>query len=254
MKKKRSSKGYIPKIKEGEVYGYWTVVEVESASKIHCKCKCGQERIQRQTDLLRGVTTKCSKCHVRQLHPPMTIGLSFGDWTVIQTDDVQYMYDKKGRVSERKWHCRCKCGSEKWIRTSHLNGGLTRSCPKCSNLKRRRGKVGEIPLIDIDRAIYGAKKRKYEWSISNSYLWTLFLKQERKCALSGVELDFSEHGIGKVGSKYISTASLDRIDSSKGYVKDNVQWVHKDINKMKNDLSEKAFINWCKLIVKNTTR
>ena len=42
--------------------------------------------------------------------------------------------------------------------------------------------------------------------------------------------------------------SLDRIDSLKGYAIDNVQWVHKDINKMKNIHSQPAFINICKLV------
>ena len=44
------------------------------------------------------------------------------------------------------------------------------------------------------------------------------------------------------------TASLDRIDSSKGYVKGNVQWVHKDINKMKTDFEQSIFIKLCKSV------
>lgn len=45
------------------------------------------------------------------------------------------------------------------------------------------------------------------------------------------------------------TASLDRIDSSKGYIPGNVQWVHKDVNKMKLALSEKRLLELCTLIV-----
>jgi hypothetical protein len=44
------------------------------------------------------------------------------------------------------------------------------------------------------------------------------------------------------------TASLDRIDSTKGYIKGNIQWVHKDVNKMKWNWNQSNFINWCKLI------
>ena len=47
------------------------------------------------------------------------------------------------------------------------------------------------------------------------------------------------------------TASLDRIDSSKGYTKNNVQWLHKDINIMKRDFPEEKFLFLCKQIVKN---
>jgi len=49
----------------------------------------------------------------------------------------------------------------------------------------------------------------------------------------------------------IRTASLDRIDSSKGYVKGNLQWVHKDINMMKNHYNQKYFIEICKKVATN---
>ncbi len=44
------------------------------------------------------------------------------------------------------------------------------------------------------------------------------------------------------------TASLDRIDSSKGYTKDNIQWVHKHVNLMKHKFDQKYFVDICKLI------
>lgn len=73
--------------------------------------------------------------------------------------------------------------------------------------------------------------------------WKLFEKQNRKCALTGEELTFS-----KKNNEYDGTASLDRIDSSKGYTLDNVQWVHKKINMMKWDLKQDEFISWCKKV------
>ena len=49
----------------------------------------------------------------------------------------------------------------------------------------------------------------------------------------------------------IRTASLDRIDSSKGYVPGNIQWVHKDVNWMKGSFTQEYFVNICKKISKN---
>ena len=43
--------------------------------------------------------------------------------------------------------------------------------------------------------------------------------------------------------------TIDRIDSSKGYTVDNVQWVHKDINLMKNHFSESQLIDFCQRIL-----
>ena len=45
-----------------------------------------------------------------------------------------------------------------------------------------------------------------------------------------------------------ATASLDRIDSDGAYTIDNVQWIHKDINVMKNSFSEEYFMYLCKLV------
>jgi hypothetical protein len=46
----------------------------------------------------------------------------------------------------------------------------------------------------------------------------------------------------------LTTASLDRIDSSKGYTIDNVQWVHKTVNLMKRELNQQDFIDICNKI------
>lgn len=38
--------------------------------------------------------------------------------------------------------------------------------------------------------------------------------------------------------------------SKPDYANDNVQWVHKDVNYMKMDLTQEEFIKYCKLIAK----
>ena len=74
---------------------------------------------------------------------------------------------------------------------------------------------------------------------SNRYLWGLYVLQDKRCALSGVPIEF---GTNRVVGRIEKTASLDRIDSDKGYVKGNVQWVHKDVNVMKRAISQERFI------------
>ncbi len=85
--------------------------------------------------------------------------------------------------------------------------------------------------------------------IDINYTWELFLKQGRKCVYSGIELHFPIDS--KKSSYKESTASLDRIDSSKGYVKGNVQFVHKHVNMMKSTYSEEYFIELCTFIAKH---
>jgi hypothetical protein len=50
---------------------------------------------------------------------------------------------------------------------------------------------------------------------------------------------------------HLNTASLDRINSEKGYETDNVRWVHKSINHLKSDLDDNVLIYLCHLITKN---
>jgi hypothetical protein len=82
------------------------------------------------------------------------------------------------------------------------------------------------------------------FDISIEEAWNLFLKQDRTCALSGLVLEFGKKG------RELGTASLDRIDSKEGYTTDNIQWVHKDVNKMKMDFDEERLLLLCEKIYK----
>ena len=64
-----------------------------------------------------------------------------------------------------------------------------------------------------------------------------------KCALSGVDISID----------YGGNASLDRIDSSLGYITGNVQWVDGKVNLAKRAMSDEEFIEMCKRVVKTRT-
>ena len=79
------------------------------------------------------------------------------------------------------------------------------------------------------------------------YLWSLYREQKGRCKLTGVRLTFpkscAEHYRGK------GNASLDRINSKRGYVVGNVQWVIKPANLAKHSLTEKQFVELCRKVV-----
>jgi hypothetical protein len=150
----------------------------------------------------------------------------------------------------RHWLCLCDCGNEKVIRRDHLTKGYTKSCgceahPKQSNHKSWKG-YEEIPLDFFTSIKRGAEHRKIEFDITIEYIWEIFIKQNRKCALSGRNLNFGKTNRDRGGRNL----SVDRIDSKKGYVVGNIQWVDKQINIMKNTLDEKDFLSICYEIVK----
>lgn len=86
--------------------------------------------------------------------------------------------------------------------------------------------------------IKSAKERSLEFNITKEYALNLFFQQNEICKLSGIEIKMCSRYLGR-------TASLDRIDNSKGYIEGNVQWVHKEINRMKGTLSDEEFIEFC---------
>lgn len=152
------------------------------------------------------------------------------------------------------WKCKCDCGGESIVRGNLLQQRKTQSCG-CLHREVMRGRnraehtgwkgYGEISgklFYTIKKGCH-RKSRMLSFDVSIKYLWEVFLNQKRRCALSGIPLTFRTRE-----TIYDGTASLDRIDSSLGYVEGNVQWVHKDINAMKRDYTQKYFVDMCKQV------
>lgn len=162
-------------------------------------------------------------------------GFIFGDITVIAKVDNTY----KTRCA--KWKCKCLCGNTFISTYGKLKRNKYKKCLKCTITARTGCK--KFPNSIYTKYIRGALVRGLEWNIEPIQLYELFIKQEKKCALSGEPIKFADKQISHLLKT--STASLDRIDSNKGYTIDNVQWVHKDVNKMKWDLTQDRFIELC---------
>lgn len=145
------------------------------------------------------------------------------------------------------WLCECECGNQKIVRSTELLRGDTKSCG-CGNRFEKsvhyKG-VGKLPYSKFSHIKYNAIKRNLEFTITIEYAWGLFVKQNGKCFYTQKEIEFRPRNSGFI------TASLDRIDSSKGYIEGNVVWAHKDVNIMKNVFSQTYFFELCKLIVDN---
>lgn len=155
----------------------------------------------------------------------------------------------------KTYNCKCDCGNFVIRTGTSIRRSKNSSCgcfSKQGNKNANWKGYGEISsdfwYSHIVRSANGSKngnqiRKPKELTLTIEEAWDLFIKQNRKCALTDLDLYFPKKGKDKTYN-----ASLDRIDSSKGYIQGNVQWVHKDVNIMKNKYKQEYFLEMCKLI------
>lgn len=150
---------------------------------------------------------------------------------------------RSGKIVTR-WNVECfNCGEKRFInRKDHAIRLSLNKCKKCSNKSNHpQGEYKGIRVSFFNKFKLGADNRGLDFEIDIEFISKLAESQNYKCKYSGLDLIFN-------GDFKNITASIDRIDSSIGYLKDNVCWVHKDINMMKQQFTEYRFIEMCKLV------
>lgn len=174
----------------------------------------------------------------RPAKPPTTkIGDKFGKLTVV---DMYRKPDSHGMYCKYQ----CDCGTCGELKAHRITQRMSCGCSHKQKREKHRDWKGyaEISGIHFCAIRQGASNRGLEFNITIEQIWNLFLKQNRKCALTGEEISFYP----------IKTASLDRKNSKKGYIIGNIQWVHKYINVAKSDMSDIEYINWCYKVCKHS--
>jgi hypothetical protein len=152
----------------------------------------------------------------------------------------------------------CDCGKVEVRRPHHVHSGRTKSCKSCSaklTVSKYPMPVHKTGYAGLSGTHYasiksGAKRRGIEFSVEPKELYELYEAQDRSCAITGVPILLLDVVHKNNPDWGIITASLDRIDSSKGYTPGNVWWVHKRVNRLKNDFSMDELLYWSQAIVK----
>lgn len=186
--------------------------------------------------------------------PNIKEGLSISSSKIIE------IFSKTDTMRRMGLHAKliCDCGKEFIRRADFIKKRVAQnkviSCG-CKTVYNKPGKLSSswIGVGDLSGAYFAqlrckSKTKNIEFTIAIEYLWNLFLEQDKKCALTNLELKFATSR--RIDP--IQTASLDRIDSKRGYIEGNVQWLHKDINYMKRTYSQEHFIKMCNLVTQKT--
>jgi hypothetical protein len=236
---------------EGDVRGTWLVLGTETRDSKNkrgypCRCqKCGHERWVRCDDLTE--TARCHLCSKKKPEPKTPsdrlVGQKFGRLTVIRETKAFH-----GKSNVWGWECICDCGNLAHHDEWYLRHIAEPSCGCGQGRKKERSSrwkgCGEISGGMWDTIRRGAKGRGVSVDVTLEEIWEAFVSQNGLCAYTGEKLVFSKRQKDDTST----TASLDRIDSRLGYRIGNIQWVHKDANKMKMDIPDDEFVELCRLV------
>lgn len=201
---------------------------------------------------INGNRLDCRKENLRASRPSDSkytefIGTKVGALTILG------FTDQRSKTGSPELMCACDCGTMVTRTAASLWHNKKTVESSCGCKKRGYNSTsftgyGKISGSYIARMHQNAVTRGLECSVTAEYLDNLFKAQNEKCALSGVSIYFQEGTNAFLNSN--TTASVDRIDSTLGYIEGNVQWVHKVINAMKLHFDEAHFINMCTKVAK----
>lgn len=234
----------------GKVFGEWTVLrrDSEKTSCWECRCSCGVEKSIYISVLTSGRSQRCRSCHYKRGYSKDMTGYRCGMLTVVRPGS----YRKGARGAKAfHWVCRCDCGNEVEVRLDNLcdtsRKNKTCGCGRSGKNSSIWKGCGDLSGEKWNQIIKAARSRDLKVTVTIEEVWELYQRQDGKCALTGWDLIIYKRG---GSASRATTASLDRIDSSKGYTLDNIQWVHKWANIAKMALPQEDFINMCKAIAK----
>lgn len=243
-------------LKIGAHINGWTVISepiIENGKKQRkLKCDCGKEETISESFINRSNFSKsCRSCS--QIRRRNEIGgriYNIGD-VLMNIKIIKIYYKPLTYIVE----C-LKCGNK--YRTGHStlnrkkNGKGLSCCHNCFNINMKSKKrfcmvTKNISLTEYKKLSHQADLRGIEFTVTPEYLESIFTGY---CYFSGIELKIGTYSNNK-GVYDLGNASLDRINSSIGYVEGNVAWVYKPINVMKQTLSSNEFISLCKKIAEH---
>ena len=140
--------------------------------------------------------------------------------------------------------CKEKRSYEFFFKHKLTQDGYHSWCKKCcteANIKSRNKQNATIEgraRVFLLNAKKGAAKRGHEFALTIKDIADCWNDQQEICAYSGRKMTLLP--------SQLNTVSIERIDSSVGYTKDNTILVCHAVNRMKSDFEFDNFYNFCR--------
>lgn len=144
----------------------------------------------------------------------------------------KYFTIEERKAAEKRWR-------DNWDRK---NPGKRKESQRKIRIKRQHDP--DMFITDLyQRVRNSATKRKKAMTITRADLETLVIESGGKCAISGLPLSTLHNDPNK--------ASVDRINSKKGYIKGNIQLTTARANMMKKQWGDDDILEFCLAVVKH---
>lgn len=154
-------------------------------------------------------------------------------------------FKKDGKKSGWRWMANCECGRTVGpLIPAHIVHGHVKSCGKCQREnywadKRLTGVENPSKLVYRNYR-YKAHKRGFEFNVTYEEFMSLV---QAPCIYCGGTKTSYFNPVTKHDEKFLYTG-IDRINSSIGYITENIQPCCKICNRAKSDMDEQMFLKW----------
>ena len=163
---------------------------------------------------------------------PLVKGIRFGKLVATSGFKTEHSINRKNNRNINYHEVICDCGDKFWMVA--YNWGISEQCPDCwlKTMSQNNIQHNESKTI-IGQLYYSAKIRAKKTGLKFS-ITIEDIKIPKLCPILGIELD-SRLGISNNRKPRYNAPSIDRINSSLGYIKNNVIIMSYKANVLKKD-------------------
>ena len=230
----------------GQKYNMLTVIKWDhktekSMNYWFCKCDCGNNTIVSTHNLRMGAVKSCgclNKINGEKRRKDLK-GKTFSFLLVLERDSSQ-------KNQSSKWKCLCTCGNYFIALQTELLSGKTKSC---GCFRRGRLSFGENGFNRLYNTYERrAKQKEISFNLSKEEFKEITSKN---CFYCGVKPKQKAPATARKDYGYYTYNGIDRIDSTKGYEKDNIVPCCGQCNVSKNNYSYDEFLEWVGRVYNN---
>ena len=144
---------------------------------------------------------------------------------------------EESREYNRKWRANNPDKVSEYSRKWRINNADKVSLTNKKQREIRKNDRSKMASVLLSKTLAARKRntRILEHNLTTAYIQDILEKQNYCCAFTGIKLDH------KTGKNNLRMASIDRINSKKGYVENNIQIVLNSMNKAKAASTNKQF-------------